>query len=115
MLGCEHQLVDDAVWFFYSEVRRSLTEMKGPIMQIDNLGSFKVKAAELPKLVHKYEKHLGVLKPETYNQMATKKDLEIKLERVTNLMKMIKEEKERKVEFYNWKNGQKKNSRTESK
>lgn len=98
-LGCDVQLVDDAAAFFYSEVRKALTEMRGPIVQVPNLGSFKAKPGELPKLIHKYEKHLTVLQPETFNQMATRKDLEVRLERVKSLKKKIDDEKERRKEF----------------
>lgn len=98
-LGYDLQLVDDVTGFFYTEVRKALVEMRGPIVQVPNLGSFKAKPGELPKLIHKYEKHLTVLQPETFNQMATKKDIGIRLERVRNLMKMMEDEKARRQEF----------------
>lgn len=103
-LNVDFQLVDDAVAFFYSEVRKALVEMRGPAIQVPNLGTFKVKPGELPKLIHKYEKHLTVLQPETFNQMATRKDVELRLKRVQDLMKSIEEEKERKMEFLRTKN-----------
>ena len=39
-LDVDVELVEDAVRFFYSEVRKTLVEMKGPNIQIENLGSF---------------------------------------------------------------------------
>ena len=98
-LNCNPQLVDDAVGFFYSEVRKALTEMKSPNIQLDNIGSFKVKPGEIPKLLKKYEKHLEILHPETFNQMATKKEIERRLHRVKALQQMIDEERERKKQF----------------
>ena len=98
-LGHDVQVIDDVTGFFYTEVRKALTEMRGPVVQVPNLGSFKAKPGELPKLQHKYEKHLAVLQPETFNQMATKKDIEIRLQRVKSLLKMIADEKARHKEF----------------
>lgn len=106
-LDLDAELVDDAVSFFYSSLRKTLVEMKGPNIQVDNLGSFKAKPNELPKLASKYKKHLEVLEPETFNQMAIKKDLEIKLERVLKLTKMIGSERFRKQQFINKKNERK--------
>lgn len=103
-LGHEIQVINDVTGFFYTEVRKALTEMRGPIVHVPNLGSFKAKPGELPKLKVKYEKHLTVLQPETFNQMATKKDVENRLERVNNLINLMKSEKERRAEFNKLKN-----------
>lgn len=98
-LDCSVSKVEDAVGFFYAELRRALTQLKGPQINVPNLGNFKAKPSELPKLIDKYEGHLSVLSPETFNQMTTKKDLEIRLEKVRNLQRMIENEKARKTEF----------------
>jgi nucleoid DNA-binding protein len=98
-LDCSPELVDDAVSFFYSELRKNLIDMTGPNIQIENLGSFKTKPNELPKLIVKYQTHLDVLKPETFNQMKLQKDLETKLEKVLGLQKQINSEKFRKTKF----------------
>jgi len=112
-LNVDIELVEDVVRFFYSEVRKTLVEMKGPNIQIENLGSFKAKQNELPKLIVKYKKHLDVLKPETFNQMALKKDIELKLDRVLNLQTFIQSEKFRKVKFMQAKNERKANQNME--
>jgi hypothetical protein len=112
-LDVDVELVEDAVRFFYSEVRKTLVEMKGPNIQIENLGSFKAKQNELPKLVVKYKKHLDVLKPETFNQMTLKKEIELKLVRVLSLQKLIKSEKFRKTKFMQAKNERKLNQNME--
>lgn len=106
-LDCSVELVDDVVSFFYSDVRRSLTEMEGPNIHIDCLGTFKAKPKELPKLVAKLKKNLDVLKPETFSQMTMHKNLTLKLERVTGLQKMILAEKVRRSEFMQIKNERK--------
>ena len=112
-LDLDPDLVDDVVSFFYSGIRKSLIEMEGPNIQIENLGSFKAKQNELPKLVAKYTKHLDVLKPETFNQMTLMKELQSKLARVLNLQKIIGDEKARKTKFKEQKNAKKANQNME--
>jgi hypothetical protein len=104
-LNLDIHLVDDAVSFFYSELRKDLVNLKSNVIHIEGLCTFKAKSSELPKLVVKYRKHLEVLKPETFNQMSAKKDLEEKLEKVLTLSKMIKDEMVRKKEFLEKKYG----------
>jgi hypothetical protein len=114
-LNCDLSKVEDAVGFFYSELRKSLTNMAGPNVKVPNIGTFKVKPSELPKLKDKYEGHLSVLSPDTFTQMSTKKDLEIRLEKVNNLQKMLDDEKARKHEFLKKKNEYTKNNMEEPK
>ena len=104
-LGVDQQLFEDLVGFYYSTLRKALSNLECHFVQVENLGLFKAKANELPKLIHKYEKHLGVLQPETFNQMATKKDVESKLEKVLNLKKMIDDDHQRRKEFLQKKYG----------
>jgi len=98
-LDCNLTIVEDAVGFFYQELRKALVEMKAPGIQVTNLGTFKAKPGELPKLVHKYEKHLEVLQPETFNQHSLRKELETRLARVKGLQAQINEERDRRREF----------------
>tara|TARA_R110000751_G_scaffold173976_1_gene280383 strand:- start:765 stop:1151 length:387 start_codon:yes stop_codon:yes gene_type:complete len=104
-LNIDVTLVDDAISFFYLELRKSLVNLKSNVIHVDKLCTFKAKSSELPKLMIKYTKHLAVLKPETFNQMAAKKDLEGKLEKVYALDKLIKAEMIRKKEFLEKKYG----------
>ena len=59
---------------------------------------------EAMRIAEKYEKHLEVLQPETFNQMALRLDLELRLERVKNLQKKIADERERRREFMRYRN-----------
>lgn len=89
-------LVEDVVSFYYATLRKSLVNLDCNQVQVENLGTFKVKARELPKLVAKYSKHLEVLKPETFQQMHMKKTVESNLERVQYMQALLADEKERK-------------------
>jgi predicted RNase H-like nuclease (RuvC/YqgF family) len=105
-LDVSSALVEDVVGFYYSTLRKTLGGLESPIVQVENLGSFNAKAKELPKLVAKYTKHLSVLKPETFNQMSTKKNVENKLEEVLALQQKITDEKKRRTQFNIKKYGQ---------
>jgi predicted RNase H-like nuclease (RuvC/YqgF family) len=104
-LGCDQQLIEDVVGFYYSTLRKALSNLDCHYIQVENLGLFKAKPIELPKLINKYENHLNILQPETFNQMAIKKDLEMRLERVRNLQKLISEDQERRTNFLKQKYG----------
>jgi len=97
-LGLKEQFVEDVVSFYYKTLRKNLVELTSRNIQVERVGSFKAKANELHKLIAKYENHLKVINPETFNQMTIKKDIETKLERVKRLQNLIKDEKKRKIE-----------------
>lgn len=103
-LGLSTELVDDVVSFFYSAIRKNLTEMTGDNIQVPNFCSFKAKPKELPKLIAKYQKHLDVLEPETFNQMKLQKSLQLRLDRAKALQQQMNEEKSRKDKFIQLKN-----------
>ena len=103
-LNCDKSLVDDIVGFYYGELRKNLSNLKEPVLRIENLGSFKMKVKELPKLKYKYDNHLALLKGDTFNQMTLRKDLELRLERVTKAYTKVMLEKKRRAEFMKFKN-----------
>jgi hypothetical protein len=106
----DSQLIEDVVSFYYNKLRSTLTNLEFHNIQVENLGSFKAKPKELPKLFAKYTQHLKVLKTDTFRQMEIKKDVESKLEKVIKLQQVIKEDKERKREFFKNKNNEKNKS-----
>jgi len=112
-LDCSTALVNDVVSFFYKDVRKNLIDMSSPNIQVENLGSFKAKRNELPKLVAKYTKHLDVLQPETMNQVTLQRSLKAKLQKVLGLQKQIDSEKLRKTKFIQAKNERKTNPNME--
>lgn len=104
-LDMNPQLVEDVVTFYYRTVRKALSDLKCHFIQVENLGSFNAKANQLPKLIAKYQNHLKVLKPETFQQMTLKKDIEARMEKVISLQNMIKADRQRKKEFLEKKYG----------
>lgn len=105
-LGCDKTLVEDAVGFFYEESRRVLVDMKSPIIQLENLGSFSARKGPITKLIDKYGNHLASLDPNNFSQMRIIKSVEERREKVLKLQTMMMEEAERrKIFIQNKKNG----------
>lgn len=105
--GFSKFLVSDVVGFYYSELRRLLSEIDSISIKIDKLGTFKVKPKEIRRLRARLSTHLNALKdPETFNQMRIKKDLEDRLKNIERISKMIKEESERKKQIKHKRNEQ---------
>jgi hypothetical protein len=97
-LGVDAQLVQDVIDFYYSKVRKNLSNLTLHSIRLDNLGTFNVKQKELPKLSKKYTKHLSVLNTDTFQQMQIRKDTEEKLTKVLRLQAILREERKRKDE-----------------
>lgn len=104
-LNIDAELVEDVISFYYMSLRKSLSNLECHNIQVEGLGSFKAKNKELPKMIDKYEKHLSILKTETFNQMAIKKDIEERLKSVKDLQNIIDADKKRKQEFLKKKYG----------
>lgn len=108
-LGLNKNLVEDIVSFYYAELRKTLSNLEFHNVQVESVGTFKVRYNELPKLIKKYENHLSIITPDTFSQMSIKKDIEDKLEKVLRVHSLLKEDFNRKKEFYKQKqNGFKK-------
>jgi len=110
-LDIDAQLVEDVVSFYYSALRAALVSMESINVQVENLGCFSVKKLEIPKLIKKYNRHLGVLTGDTFNQMQLRKDTQLKLERAEKLEALIRAERERKKKVIEKRNEYKKNYR----
>jgi len=104
-LGLDSQMVEDVVSFYYASLRKALSKFACHNIQVENIGSFSVKKQKIPYLIKKYDKHLSVLKTDTFNQMAIKKEVELKLKQVLELQELLNEEKQRRQDFLKRKYG----------
>tara|TARA_R110002020_G_scaffold23658_5_gene78630 strand:- start:13996 stop:14367 length:372 start_codon:yes stop_codon:yes gene_type:complete len=104
-LNTNSQLVEDIVSFYYASLRKALSSLDCHNIQVEKIGTFKIRKNKVPRLIAKYKKHLSVLKTETFNQMAIKKEVEQRLKEVENLKKLLDSEKERRNEFLKKKYG----------
>lgn len=90
-------LVSDVVGFYYSALRKSLTDVESINIKVDCLGTFKVKERQLVKLKCTLEDHLKRLdNPETFGQMKIKKEIEEKYANLSRVSSLLVSEKVRK-------------------
>lgn len=99
LLNIDQQLVEDLVSFYYSRLRKALSELEAPQIRVENIGTFKAKNKKLKELYVRYSKHLEVTSSDTIKQMRVKKRTEQKLERVMHIQNLINEERKRRNKF----------------
>lgn len=99
-LGQTESLVEDIVSFYWSSVRKALSELESPSITITNLGIFKVKYNQIPKLEKKYENYLKALTPEsmTFNKHTIQNTSKEKLEKLERIREQMDEEFKRRTE-----------------
>lgn len=96
------ELVKAVTSFYWTEVRKSLIEMRGHNIFVEGLGTFRVKHWKIPEVEAKYAGMLGRYQEMaetnklTFQRFAIKKEIEIRLERVQRLQKMIDADKIKK-------------------
>ena len=98
-LGIDEDLVDKFIEHYYKEVRRALTNLSYPRLNLDGLGHFVVKSAVVKSDIPKITKKLSEHDTSTFNAYHNKKGLETKLEQLTALEEKLNLEEKRKTEF----------------
>lgn len=93
------ELVSDLINFYWSNIRKSLSELKGTDIIVDGLGTFKIKDWKVNEIEEKYKKMLsrynidGEQTKLTFQRFAIKKEIETRLLKIEEMQKMISEEK----------------------
>lgn len=100
-LDVDLNLVKDFTSFYWSDVRKALIDMRDVNIYVDNLGTFKAKTWKVDELQQKYEDMLGHYAKAQQDKMSflkftIQKEIEVKLDKVKNLMKIIEKAKEKK-------------------
>ncbi len=96
------QQVEDITSFYWSELRKALSNIEGPFISINSLGTFKVRYNKIEKLKKKYQYYLeNDIDPEkmTFNKHSIKKLSESKIEALNRIQDLMQKEKERKDNF----------------
>ena len=93
-------LVDDVVSFYWSNVRKALSDIEGPSITVLNLGTFKARYNRIHKIEEKYNNYLKDLKLSnmTFNKHTIQDISKRKLENLDKIRKQMEEEYQRKHE-----------------
>ena len=98
-LDLTEDLVQDFIEFYYKEIRRNLTDLLHPRINVDGLGHFVAKTFIIRKAIPKYQKFLEVQSTETFAEYFNKKNTETKLNALINLENKLTEIEHKKEIF----------------
>jgi hypothetical protein len=98
-LDLTEDLVQDFIEFYYKEIRRNLTDLLHPRINVDGLGHFVAKTFIIRKAIPKYQKFLEVQSTETFAEYFNKKNTETKLNALINLESKLTEIENKKEIF----------------
>lgn len=91
--------VDKVVGFFWQEVRKTLTEMRAPIVQVPNLGRFQIRGYLLEYAARNCRKYLEKTEATTFMKALIRKEIEDKLVSIESIKLLYEAERERKKQF----------------
>jgi fructose-specific phosphotransferase system component IIB len=103
-LNQDESLVEDIVEFYYSELRKTLSNLTHPRINVEGLGHFVAKTGLVRKSIPKYTNILKNHDTSTYGAYFNKKMIETKLELLIQLEHKILLQEIKKDEFKKTKN-----------
>jgi nucleoid DNA-binding protein len=105
-LNIKKDLVEDLVEFYYKDVRKLLTNLEYPRINIDGLGQFVAKPKAVAGSIDKITKSLDDHDTSTFKAYHNKKAMENKLELLLKLSSKLEQVNTRKEEFLKTKNNE---------
>lgn len=97
-------LVEDFIEYYYKEIRKNLTGLTYPRINIDGLGHFVAKTGIIRKAIPRYTKALESHDTSTFSAYFNKKGIETKLDALLTLELKLIELDVKKQEFKKTKN-----------
>ncbi len=74
-VGVHPSVVDDFITFYYAKLRKSLSNLNYPRIQVDGLGTFHIRKKRLEHSIKKNKSILGNLKKRTYKGFAQSENI----------------------------------------
>lgn len=105
-LNIDQDLVESLIEFYYKDVRKLLTNLSYPRINVDGLGHFVARHGIVNKAIDRISKGLENHDTSTFKAYHNKKAMEIKLNLLESLKKKIDVEFTRKIEFLKIKNNE---------
>jgi 4-alpha-glucanotransferase len=93
------EFIEDLVQFYYKEIRKNLTNLSHPRLNVEGLGQFVARPSLVKKSIVRYKKALDSHDTSTFSAYYNKKMLETKVECLENLDKQIDVADLKKQEF----------------
>ena len=108
-IGIHENVVDDFIAFYYSKLRKNLSELTNPKIFVDGLGTFSIRKNRLEKQIKRKKSYLGNVVNNTYSGYEKKLTTQNRIEEMESVLKMLEEQEVEKKDFKNTRNGFKKN------
>jgi len=106
-LNLNKDLVEDLVEFYYKDVRKLLTNLEYPRINVDGLGQFVSKPKAVSGSIEKITKSLDDHDTSTFKAYHNKKAMEVKLDLLIKLHSKILDQESKKQEFLKTKKDEK--------
>ena len=94
-------LVSDFIFFFYDKVRKNLSNLEHPRINLPNLGTFSVRIGKLKKNIKKNKDILGNLEKMTFDGYDKSIPVKEKLKAMEDLLEIMEQNIKNKKEFKN--------------
>jgi len=98
-VGVHQDVVDDFVNFYYSKLRKNLSNLTYPSIMITGLGTFTIRQKIIDKEIKKTKSILGNLAKRTYDGYEKHVGIKEKLEMLENMQTMLDEINQEKKDF----------------
>lgn len=82
-------LVQDITAFYWLKLRKSLSDLEYPIINIEGLGHLTIRPIKLNNLTIEYKQILKHINPKYFQNFHRMKDLEIKVEKLDKMAFML--------------------------
>lgn len=94
-------LVSDFIFFFYAKLRKSLSELENPKINVPNLGTFSVRHHKLKKAIKRQKDILGNLQKITFDGFDKSIPVNEKIKQMEKLLNKIEINIKQKKKFKN--------------
>ena len=104
-VGVHQSVVDDFIAFYYSKLRKHLSNLEFPRIQVDGLGTFVLRKSKLDKAIKKNKSMLGNIAKRTYNGYAKSESITENIKQMTTALEQLEKDILNKKKFKENKNG----------
>ena len=100
-IGVHKDVVDDFVTFYYSRLRKNLSELKDTHINIANLGTFILRKSKLEKAIKRQKDILGNLEKMTYKGYDKHVPVKEKINSLEKALELVNVKLKKKKNFKN--------------
>ena len=100
-LGFNETLVKDVLDFYWQSVRKSMSGLEAPRLEIINLGTFEIMFKPLEEKIQSYIRYSEMQPPKTFKRYDAYSETTLRLKRLTDIKKELASYKIKKQEIIN--------------